>query len=186
MVLSPGALEGAPLTYLAAVHLPETVEGAVLREVSRRLPNVSAVQIRDVLAAAARVIDRIGTVFRGMAGIALLAGALVLAGALSAEQHRRITEAVIYKVCGATRRDVLAVFGAEFLLAGVTAAVLSCVTGTVAAYAVVYGLMDLRFALYPTSLVLTALLATATTIGLGLLGTARALSRKPSQTLREG
>ena len=51
------------------------------------------------------------------------------------EQHRRIRDGVVYKICGATRRDVLSVFGTEFLLVGLAAGVVSCATGAAAARA---------------------------------------------------
>ncbi|MDF1555806.1 MAG: FtsX-like permease family protein [Deferrisomatales bacterium] len=185
IVFSPGVLEAAPLTWMAAVHLPETAEAAVLRRVTEELPNVSAVQVREVLVGVVEVVRRIGAVFRAMAGVTLLTGVLVLAGALSAEQHRRIGEAVVYKVCGATRGDVLAVFGAEFLLVGAAAAAISCATGTAAAWGIVSGLMNLRFTFDPAVLLATVALGVGATAALGLLGTARALRQNVVRHLRE-
>jgi len=185
LVLSPGSLAGAPVTWLASVHLPAEDESAVLTAVTQTLPNASAVPVRDVLTAAGDVVRRIGAVFRAMAGVTLLTGVLVLAGALSAEQHRRIGDAVVYKVCGATRWNVLAVFGTEFLVVGAAAGGISCITGAAAAWGIVTGLLDLRFSLDPAALLGTVGLGVATTAGLGLLGTARALRHNVARTLRE-
>ena len=44
---------------------------------------------------------------RAAGSVTLLAGALVLAGALATAQRRRIQEAVILKTLGATRRRIL-------------------------------------------------------------------------------
>ena len=66
---------------------------------------------------------------------------LVLAGAVSADQHRRIHDAVIFKVCGATRFDILGSFAAEFLFLGLIAGCISAMVGSLAAMGIVKGLM---------------------------------------------
>ena len=68
-----------------------------------------------------------------MGSVTVVAGFLVLAGALSADQHRRLRDAVVFKVCGATRWDLLGAFATEFALMGLAAGGVSAVTGTAAA-----------------------------------------------------
>ena len=51
---------------------------------------------------------------RVTAVVTLAAGALVLAGAIAASQRRRVYEAVVLKVLGATRRQVAAIFLIEY------------------------------------------------------------------------
>ena len=127
---------------------------------------------------------RIGTAFRSMAAIALLTGFLVLAGAVSADQHRRIQDAVIFKVCGATRFDILGAFATEFLILGSVAGGISAVVGSMAALGIVKGLMKMSFTLHPAAVIITILLGIALTLLLGLLGTWKALGQKPSTYLR--
>ena len=120
-----------------------------------------------------------------MAGIALLSGFLVLAGAVSADQHRRIQDAVIFKVCGATRRDILFSFAAEFVLLGLAAGAISALTGTLAAFAILKGPLDAPFRLHPEVIFLTLLAGIGLTLLLGLLGTWKALGQKPASYLRQ-
>ena len=53
---------------------------------------------------------------RAAGSVTLLAGALVLAGALATAQRRRIQQAVILKALGATRRRILRAHLIEYLL----------------------------------------------------------------------
>lgn len=184
LVFGPGVLEATPQTHLAAVYAPPDREEAVFQAVTGRFPNVSAVRVREVLENTSRVIARVGWVFRAVGAVAVLTGLLVLAGALSADQHRRLRDAVIFKVCGATRRDVLAAFGTEFLLLGLAAGAVSAVAGSGAAWAVSAGLLKTPFTLRPGPVVLTVAVGVGLTLLLGLLGTARVLRRKPAPFLR--
>ncbi len=149
-----------------------------------KFPNVSAISTREVLKNVSRTLDRIGTAFKGMASIALLTGFLVLAGAVSADQHRRIHDAVIFKVCGATRLDILGAFAAEFLVLGLIAGAISAVIGSLAAMGILKGLMKTDFALHPGIIIGTVLAGISLTLCLGLLGTWKALGHKPAEYLR--
>lgn len=185
LLFAPGTLEGAPQTHIATVYVAPADEAALLRTVTDRLPNVSAIGIREVLANVARTLERIGLVFQAMAGVALVTGFLVLAGAISADQHRRIHDAVIFKVCGATRRDILSAFAAEFLLLGLAAAAISALVGGLAAWGILEGLMNTPFSLRGGTVLLTLSVGLALTLALGLAGTWKALGQKPAAYLRE-
>ncbi|BCR03422.1 glycosyl transferase family 1 [Desulfuromonas versatilis] len=184
LVFAPGTLEAAPQTHIATVYAPAPAEEAVFKEVGRRFPNVSAIRVKEVLQNVSRILERIGGSFRAMAALVLLSGFLVLAGAVSADQHRRLYDAVVFKVCGATRRDILLAFGAEFLLVGLAAGLLSALVGSLAAWGVVAGLMNAEFTWQPLTVALTLLTGLALTLLFGLLGTARVLTRKAAPYLR--
>ncbi|AJF07414.1 ABC transporter permease [Geoalkalibacter subterraneus] len=185
LLFSPGVLEGAPQTSIATAYVPQERETELLREVIDRFPNVSAIGVREVLANVSRTLERFGTAFRAMAAVALVSGFLVLAGAVSADQHRRIQDAVIFKVCGATRRDILGALASEFVLLGAAAGVISLLVGGAAAYGILEGLMDVRFSLHPLSVLGTLATGILLTLALGLLGTWKALGQKPAVYLRE-
>jgi putative ABC transport system permease protein len=184
IVFAPGVLETAPQTHIATVYAPQPREESVFDAVTGRFPNVSAIRIKDVLQNVARVLRRIGATFQGVAAVTLITGFLVVAGAVSADQRRRIRDAVIFKVCGATRRDVLTAFAAEFVILGLAAGIIAAVVGSAAAYAMVTWVMDTEFTLQPQAALLTVTVGLALTLVLGLAGTARALARKPAPYLR--
>lgn len=184
LLFSPGVLENAPQTHIAAVHVDRAGEQQVFKTVTGQFPNISAIGTREVLANVARTMGRIGIAFKGMAAVALLAGFLVLAGAVSADQHRRIHDAVIFKVCGATRGDIIKAFASEFALLGLTAGAISALIGSLAAYGIVEGLMDMSFRLKPWAILLTLAVGMGLSLTLGLAGTWKALGQKPATYLR--
>ena len=184
VVFAPGVLEGAPRTELAAIYASPEADGAVFDALTGRFSNVSLIAVKEVLQNVGRVLSHLGTVFRSVAGLVLGIGFLVLAGALASDQRGRIRDAVIFKVCGATRRDVLGAFATEFLVLGVGAGILAAALGTGAAWAVVVGLMDAPFAFPAGTVAGTALAGVVLTVVLGLVGTARVLGKRPAPFLR--
>jgi putative ABC transport system permease protein len=185
LLFSPGVLEGAPQTHIATVYVQPAQEAALFRAVTDRFPNVSAIGVREVLDNLARTLDRIGLAFRAMAAVALLCGFLVLGGAVSADQHRRLHDAVIFKVCGATRRDLLIAFAAEFLVLGLAAGAIAALVGSLAAWRILEGPLDTAFHLETGTILATLAVGITLTLVLGLAGTWRALGQKPASWLRE-
>ena len=84
LVFAPGTLEHAPQTHLAAVYLPQAEEEDLARAVTERFPNISAIHVREALAAVNRIIGMIGSAIRLTALVTVAAGVLVLGGAVAA------------------------------------------------------------------------------------------------------
>jgi len=185
IVFAPGTLEGAPQTHLAAVYVaPGQAEDALVRQVTERFPNVSAISVREGLAAVARVIGTIGTALQLVALLTLGAGILVLGGAVAAGHRRRVYDAVVLKVLGATRGTIAAAFLLEHGLLGLVTAIVAAGIGTFAAYALVTGPMRSEWLFLPAPLAMILGLAVVLTVVLGFAGTWRALGAKPAAYLR--
>ena len=184
MVFAPGTLEEAPQTHLAAVYLPQAEEEALVRAVTERFPNISAIHVREALAAVDHIIGMIGAAVRLTALVTLAAGILVLGGAVAAGHHRRVYDAVVLKVLGATRGVVALAFLIEHGLLGALSAVAAGAVGTVAAYFLVTRLMRTEWVFLPGPLLWTLALATLLTLVLGFAGTWRALGAKAAPYLR--
>jgi len=184
LVFSPGVLEGAPQTWIATVRAPEAAEPEVQRAVLHRFPNVTAVRIKDALDTVSGMLGNIGTAVRMTAAITLVAGTLVLAGAVAAGHRRRVYDAVVLKVLGATRRDVLGAFLLEYGLLGLVTAVISAIIGTITSWAVMTNLMRWDWTFLPSVVVWTTLLCTAITLAFGFVGTWRALGQPAAPLLR--
>ena len=122
MVFAPGTLEHAPQTHLAAVYLPPAEEEDLARAVTERFPNISAIHVREALDAVNRIIGMIGSAVRLTALVTVGAGALVLGGAVAAGHRRRVYDAVVLKVLGATRGMITRAFLIENGITGVLAA----------------------------------------------------------------
>ncbi len=184
MVFSPGILDRAPHTFLATVKATPPAEEAVFKTITDRFPNVTVISVRDAIQTASDVLGNIGLATRLIGLLSILAGVLVLAGAMLATQRRRVHEAVVMKVLGATRMRIAGIFAWEFAALGLVTALAALGVGTVAAYCVVRYLMSLQWTFLPTVAVAVAIGAMALTLAFGLAGTLVALRQRPLALLR--
>ena len=184
LVFSPNALAGAPGISLATVNSAPGSEEAIETAVLGAMPNVTIVQVRQALDMLKDVLDTLGLAVRVTAGIALVAGALVLAGAIAAGHSRRIYESVVLKVLGATRADVLRAFIFEYLLLGLATGIIAAGVGAAAAWGVVTNVMRITWSL-DVGLIATVIgSCIAVTLLSGFLGTWRAMGAKAAPLLR--
>ncbi|MDB5368506.1 MAG: glycosyl transferase family 1 [Roseomonas sp.] len=184
LVASPGLLAAAPHTHIATLRGDAAQDGAVLRAVTDAFPNVSGIRVRDALDAIAQLMQRLGTAVSAVAGVTLLAGGLVLAGAMAAGQRRRVRDAVVLKVIGATRSQIRSAWMVEFGLLGLTAGLLAAGIGTAASWGVARFVMKTDWVFLPGTLAVTVLGCTVLTLLLGYAGTALALRARPAPLLR--
>ncbi|CAM9979644.1 unnamed protein product, partial [Phaeothamnion confervicola] len=184
LTFAPGMLEGAPQTWIATAQVEGASEDALERAVTAAFPNVSSIRVKRALASAQQTVTGIATAARVTAAITLVAGTLVLAGAILATQRRRTYDAVVLKVLGARRRDVMRAFLTEFALSGAAAAIVAAVVGTTCAFLLVANYMRIDFVVLPGTLALTIAGAALAVALLGLAGTWRALGQKAAPLLR--
>ena len=189
MVFSPATFAGAPHAHLATLAFPggaDTArEVALLAEVGRAFPTVTAVRVKEALEAVNDLVGDLAIAVRAAASIALLASVLVLAGALAASHASRIYDAVVLKTLGATRRRLIAAFALEYLILGLATAAFAVVAGALAAWGVLAGVMDIPFSLLPGPAIGAVAAALAVTVGLGLVGTWRVLGVSAAPVLRD-
>ncbi|HEY4164296.1 MAG TPA: FtsX-like permease family protein [Dongiaceae bacterium] len=184
MVFSPGIISGAPQTHIATIHVAQDKEGDLISLLAKDFPNVSAVRVRDAIASAAEVLRSVGVAVRLTAGIALIAGMLVLAGAMAAGQQRRIYETIVVKVLGGRRRDVAASFLWEFCLLALSAAVIALIIGSIGAYFFLARVMDTRFIFAGSAAFGAVAVSLAIALVIGFASSWRVLGAKTAPYLR--
>ncbi|MEQ8665263.1 MAG: FtsX-like permease family protein [Rhodospirillales bacterium] len=184
MVFSPGVLASAPMTYIATAHLTDEQEIALEKAVVGELPNVSAIRVKEVLEGVTEILANVGVAVRVIAVVAIFAGVLVLAGAIAAGHRKRIYDAVVLKVLGATRRDLITAYALEYGILGLVTAAIASVLGTVAAWFVMTRLMEAPWAFAPEPAIITVIAALVCTVGAGMIGTLAALNKKAAPLLR--
>jgi putative ABC transport system permease protein len=183
-LFSPGVLEAAPHTYAATVEVPREREAALLDQVAGGLPNVTPITIREVVERVGELLRNLRIAVAVVGGITILSGVLVLAGAVAAARRRHLYEAVVLKVLGARRSDLLRIFLIEYLGLGATAAVAGGILGTLGAAVIVIGVMHLEWTFAPAVVILVLMLALAITLAAGFVGTWRLLGRSAAAVLR--
>ncbi len=184
-VFPTGPLDDAPQTAVVLVRAGSPEASARLQSAAvEAFPNVSAVDVRLVLALIDRVIGRVTLALRFMALFVVATGLVVLAGAVRVALAQRTRDAVVLRTLGARRAQVRRILMAEYALLGLLAAL----TGGVLAVAGAWGLAHFAFEIpFRPDLAWLgwALLAVPLlTLLVGLVGSRRALRQPPLAVLR--
>lgn len=184
-LLSPNTLAGAPRTWIATVEAPGATGDAVEKALADRMSNVSALRVQEALEAVNKVVAAAGNAVRAVAAVTLLAGALVLAGAIAAGHRRRVYDSVVLKVLGATRGDVLRAFLVEYGILGAATGVIAVVIGSVVGWAVMTFVMrEVTWTWLPGVAAGTVAACILVTLAAGFAGTWRAMGVKAAPLLR--
>ena len=185
-VFESRALAKAPKQFIILADVRgEDAVARLQRDVITKFPNVASLDLTLVQQTIGRVLDKVTTAIRFMAGLSLALGIPVLFSAVSATRRERLREGVLLKVLGATRRQVGRVMLAEYLLLGS----LGSLAGVLLSVGGAWGLMHFVFkqpfvpALVPASLV--ALLMIAIAVSIGMLTGREVFRETPMAALRE-
>jgi putative ABC transport system permease protein len=157
----------------------------MIQQLSEALPNVTALRVRDAVNTFRGIAEKVMAAIQASGGVTLLAGAFVLAGALTTAHRRRIRDAVIFKTLGATRGRLVAAHLVEYGLLALITGVFAAGLGTLGAFLVVKLAMDAKF-IFSAGAILTAIaLATGLVLAFGAFATWRILGARTPPYLRD-
>jgi putative ABC transport system permease protein len=185
MVFSPNALRAAPHANLVTISLPPEREALLLNRIAAAFPTVTAISVKDALAVAGAVLEKLLLGIRSMSALTILSGLLVLAGALFTSLSARTYDAVVLKIYGATRAQLLFVFSVEFLMLGLATGLFAILAGSLAAWAVTRFLLEIPFDFSVSATIPGVALSMLVTLAAGLAGVWKALGKAPAALLRE-
>ncbi len=184
LVLSPGLIDLAPHAFLATVRVDDAQENAVYMAVTDKFPNISTVRVKDAIQQVQGLLQSLADGVSAASLVTILAGLLVLAGAIAAGTRARLYDATILKVLGATRARIALVTVIEFAVLGAATGLIALAAGTLAAWVIATGFLDVPFTFDAHAILLTVAGGGAATLLFGLLGSLGALSARPARRLR--
>jgi putative ABC transport system permease protein len=124
VVFPEGTLDGAPKTYLAAVHADSPAQSAKVQlAVVDEFPNVTAIDLALVVETLDGIFSKVAFAIQFMALFTVATGLIVLAGAVLMGRHQRIRETVLLRTLGATRSQLALIQLVEYAALGTQAAV---------------------------------------------------------------
>ena len=185
-VFRPGVLDAAPHGFISPVRGPAGVEARarMQRDLVARFPNVSVIDIREVLDTVRGVIANVTLGITAVGGLVLFTGILILVGAVAMTKYRRVYEAAILKTLGASSRLVGSVLLVEYGLLGLLAGVIGATGGAALSWSISRYVIETP---WRPPLIETAVGVVVTTVlvaGVGLGASLDVLRRKPLATLR--
>jgi len=185
MSMNPAAVQGAPHSYIGTVYAAEEAEPAILRDLSRAYPNLTAIRVRDAIDRVTEALTAIATATAWAAAATLLTGFVVLIGAAAAGEPARVYEAALLKVLGASRARILASFALRAALMGAAAGLVAIAAGAAGGWAVMVLVMEADYAFEPWSALAIIGGGVAANLLAGLAFAWRPLASRPAQVLRD-
>jgi len=186
VLFRPGTLEDAPQMFVGALNGPtgEVERSRLQRALVDAYPNVSVIDVVDVVRSIERIIHNITLAISFVGAFILLSGALILIGSLAMTKFQRIYEVALLKTLGAKRKTLLRILLAEYGLIGIVAGVIGSGAAVGLSYVTSRWVFEIPWSFTPMvnlgGVAATIILVT----GVGILATVDVLSRKPLATLR--
>src|SRR5205085_1522998 len=151
ILFRPGALENAPQTFVGAVDGPtgEPERSRFQRAIVDRFPNVSVIDVADIVRSVSRILSNITLAVTFIGGFVFLSGVLILVGSVAMTKFQRVYEAAVLKTLGARRRVLLTIMLAEYGLLGLVAGVVGALAADALSYAVARYVFEIDWALAP-------------------------------------
>ncbi|MFK7938634.1 MAG: ABC transporter permease [Roseovarius sp.] len=184
MIMNPSALEAAPHSFIATVYATPEAEAAVLRDVSQRYANVTAIRVRDAIDRVSDLLGGLASAVAWGASVTLLTGFLVLIGASAADQTHRRYEAAVLKTLGASRAQVLLSLVWRAGLLGAVAGGVALGTGVLGGWAVSHYIFETGFDIIWGSAFVIIGAGIAVTVLSGLAFAWGPLTARPAAVLR--
>jgi putative ABC transport system permease protein len=184
LVLSPGLIDHAPHAFLATVRVPPSQENAMYMAVTDNFPNISTVRVKDAIQQVQNLLASLAEGVGAASLVTILAGLLVLAGAIAAGARARLYDATVLKVLGATRMRIALVYAIEYGVLGAATGVIALLAGTLAAWAIAFAILNVDLTFDWRAVLATVLGGGLITLIFGLLGAVGALQSRPARWLR--
>jgi len=184
VVASPPLLRSYPASWITSFHLDAGQESKVT-ELVRRFPNVSVIDLTALIQQFQRITDQVSRAVEFVFLFAIAAGLVVLFAAITSTQDERIFEGAILRTLGASRRQMTILQLAEFLAIGLLAGTIAAAGAVSLALVLSERVLNVPYEFH-WRLPLIGLLVGGLGVAVaGLIGTRRAVSSPPLQTLRE-
>ncbi len=126
VVFRPGPLDNAPTMYISAFKGPvaSADRARLQREIVDRFPNVSTIDVRDIIDVARGIVQNISLAISFIGGFVFLSGLLILIGSIAMTKFQRLYEAAILKTLGAGKRVIVLTTIIEYGILGLLAGLL--------------------------------------------------------------
>ena len=184
LMVDPQTGAGLAHSYIASFHLPPS---ASLAAFSSAFPNVSLIDLNQILDRVRDIIGRVSRAVIWVLGFSLAAGLLVLLAALAATADERRFEAALLRTLGAHSAQLSAAVLGEFAALGIVAGAIAAIGS--AAIGIALSRRVFHFGAYapPVTLLLAVVAGAAALVALaGWIGTRRVARTPPVAVLRRG
>jgi len=187
VVFEPQAIADAPKQFAVIANVTgDSAVAALQRDVVKRYPNVSSLDISLITRTITNILDKVSSAIRFMAVFALIMGVPVLISAVAATRRERLREGVLLKVLGATRAQIGRIMVSEYTVLGLLGALAGMLLGIGGAWGLARFLFEVPFVMAWIPAFGIAALLLGITILIGVLTGREVFRETPMAALREG
>jgi putative ABC transport system permease protein len=169
IVFPEGVLEDAPqFRVLTTLVSDEESSARLQQELVRKFPNVSIIDLRQVLTVIEGLLAKISWLINFMAFFSILTGIIVLLGAVRTSKYQRIKESVLLRTIGATGNQILKILALEYIYLGVIGALSGILLSLISSQLLAWQVFDTPFvpSLFPFLVLLPGISILVLIIGL--------------------
>tara|TARA_R110002049_G_scaffold20717_14_gene75988 strand:- start:3958 stop:6450 length:2493 start_codon:yes stop_codon:yes gene_type:complete len=183
LVLSPGALDDFPATFIASMRV-EPQQRPALVELVRAHPTISVIDLDSILQQVRGIIEKASLAVQAVFFFTLAAGVAVLFAAVQSTIDERRFESAMLRALGARKRVVFAGIMAEFAALGAAAGLLASAGASVLAAVLAVELFNLPYTINPMIWVVGMTAGIVIVCASGFFAARSAINSAPIEVLR--
>lgn len=186
IVFPKGVLEDAPQFRVVTTNVPDEGSSANLQQqMVREFPNVTIIDLRQVLTVMEGLLDKISWLINFMAFFSILTGIIVLLGAVRTSKFQRIKESVLLRTIGARSSQILKILALEYMFLGILGALSGIVLSLVSSQLLAWQVFETPFvpSLFPFLVLFPGI--TLLVMFIGLINSISVIQSPPLEVLRK-
>lgn len=185
VVFPQGVLESAPRFHIMSTYAESEEESARLQQdLVRAYPNISILDVRQILGVVSDILGKLSWVIRFMAFFSILTGFIVLLGAVRTSKFQRIRESVLLRTLGAKSRQILKISALEYFFLGGIGSLMGVLLALMGTQLLAYGVFELAFIPSWIPFLVVFPLISLTVLAIGLFNSRAVLKSPPLEVLR--
>ena len=183
IILSPGALQGFPATYMTSFFL-EPNEKVFLNTLLSQYPTITVIEIDALIAQVQKIVGQVSQAVELVLALVLLSGALVLIASIQASRDTRMAEHGLIRALGGTRALIGGSLTAEFLVLGAFAGIVAVFGAELLVATLQIQVFELEAEAHPWIWLLGPTVGALIITIVGLLGSRSLIDTPPMSVLR--
>lgn len=187
-VFRPEGLKGVPSSYAGFIKAPEDEadRAQFQREIVGNFPNVSVIDLRDILEALSVLVGKISVAISIVGYMSIVSGLLILVGSVAMTRYQRRYETAIFRTLGASKSKLTRMMWIEYGTLGLLAGLVGAVGAALTSWALSVQVLEVPFrpSLLDTFVAIVVAVALVSLVGYSL--TREVVRHKPLEILRAG
>ncbi|NNC61809.1 MAG: FtsX-like permease family protein, partial [Eudoraea sp.] len=147
-------------------------------------PNISIIDLRQILSLLEGILEKIGLVINFMAFLSILTGIIVLIGAVRTSKYQRIKESVLLRTLGAQNLQLLKISFYEYAFLGILGSLTGIILSLIGSFFLAQLVFEEPFIPSGEPFYILLPLLTILVIAIGLLNSRAVLNTPPLEVLR--